>query len=178
MRWAAIAGWCLVSLGGSGCLFGDCPDTVRGFKEGDQVTTLLGESFADATTSTTPSCGKLGDLDPGTTLSWTAHLRGPGDDCEDTVAVHLKSVSSGTLATGPIIEVATLTLPGGCSGTWTISLRVLDFGADLTEAPPDPQHPSWVVERSFDVTSDPTLCWPDMAPPRCSDRFLAENSKP
>lgn len=157
----------IIAVAMSGCLWADCPQDLGGIREHEQLTTTILSRRASA--QTTSPCDTLDDLSPGTVITWTASLQGPGDGCDDRVSLDVADVTSGTYANGEIH------LPNGCAGFWSLGLLVTNGPTKFTD-PPDPAAPSWVLTRQFRVTGDPTLCWPSgPAPSSCSDSFIARN---
>jgi hypothetical protein len=155
------------ALAPSACLLtDDCGNEVRGIRNGQRVrSSIVGIYRPDDVAGSWPTCAALGDLEPGSSATFTAKLRGPGDGCEDGVA--LEPDSSGDEA---------LQLPAGCSGRWTIALHEHIGTAKFTD-PPNADDSSWTLERLFTATSDPKLCFGEDADVAyCRDEFIAENT--
>jgi hypothetical protein len=165
------AGVLVLAVASNGCLLGDCPGNVHGIKRGETImTTIIMMQDSPSAPGAWPTCGALGDLDPGTVITWNASLIGPGDGCSDGVDLGITNVTSGAYSNFQI------ELPNGCRGSWTLQLIANSPDARFTDVP-DPSAPSWSLKRTFSATTDPTSCWPGGSAPttRCEDSFLAHN---
>jgi hypothetical protein len=156
----------VLAAGMPGCFILRCDDTFHHVSEGDRFTSTILGPYADGEGA--PSCGELGDLPVGTTLTWTATPDGPGDGCDDELDMEVTMLSTGS------VDGHSLTLPNGCSGTWVLTAHPLrddtDFLANDLEAP------RWYIARY--LTSPSAECFPDgSAPTSCGDSFIASSSR-
>jgi hypothetical protein len=175
MRAVFVVGGWLVSTGLPGCwYFEECPDNYGGVKEGQLLETTIIAPYEGALDRPVESCGELGDLTPGTTTTWRAHLSGSAETCDDEIATHPQHLSGAELApTSSWTIPPTVTLSGGCTGTWTLAIYALEEPPTLVGTP-DSNDPSWVLERTFRASGDVTICAGGAVPMTCTDAFVAE----
>jgi hypothetical protein len=166
LRGGAILALVGIGVGNvSGCFFLRCDDTFHGVEGGEQYTSTVLEPYVAA--KGWESCGELGDLPAGTTLSWTADPDGPADGCDDHLRMQVSAVSTGTVS-GDV-----LTLANGCAVTWRLTAFVLRDDTDFRAN--DPEQPSWYIERYAGERSP--QCPPTL-PNYCVDRFIARAAAP
>lgn len=178
MRAAVAVGCWLVSTGLPSCwYFEPCPDDFGGIKEGQLLETTIIARYEGSLGRQAQSCGELGDLGPGTTTTWRAHLSGSAETCDDEVAAQPQSLSGAELApaSSPIAS-PTVTLPGGCKGSWNLEIHPLNDDPRFIGAP-DRERPSWVLERTFRASGDVTLCAGGTVPTTCTDAFVGETRR-
>lgn len=158
----------------TGCwYFEDCPDNVGGIKTGQRLETTIVSRLAKPGAAAT--CGDLGDLPPGARVTWLASLEGSAETCEDEVDVDARSLSSAELSL-PDFQggTASITLPGGCSGDWSLQIEALKSDAPLL-GPVDATDPQWVLRRTFRASPAAAACPSEvLSPSGCNDRFIAE----
>jgi hypothetical protein len=177
MRALFAVGWA-ASTGLTGCwYFEDCPDNYGGLKDGQLLETTIIARYEGSLDRRVESCGELGDLVPGTTTTWRAHLAGSAETCDDEVVTHPQHLSSADLTpTSSWTASPTVTLPGGCTGTWTLEIRARTDQPTFI-GPPNNENPSWILERTFRAGGDVTLCADGGVPATCTDAFVAETRR-
>jgi hypothetical protein len=178
MRAVFVVGCWVASTGLAGCwYFEDCPDNFGGIKEGQLLETTIIAPYEGSLGRQVESCGELGDLAPGTTTTWLAHLGGSAETCDDEIVAHPQQLSGAELApTSSWTMSPTVTLPGGCTGTWTLEIHPRSSEPTFI-GPPDRENPSWVLERTFRARGDVTLCADGAVPATCTDAFVAETRR-
>ena len=167
---------CCALAGVPGCwYFEPCPGHVGGIREGEQLETKIIASHAPPN-GADESCGDLGDLAPDTTFIWKAHLRGSAETCEDAVAIQPLSASSGSLNdSSSWWSPPDITLPSGCTGSWSLRIDDLESEPQLIGTP-DPASPDWLLVRTFRPSVDTTAC-PSALKRNCTDAFVAETTR-
>lgn len=151
-----------------GCFILRCDETFHGLSSGDVLTTTIGKPYTGRDEGQ-PSCGELGDLPEGATLTWTARPDGPGDGCDDHADVEVTALSTGTVS-GNV-----LTLPNGCTGRWVLTAEALSDDADFLSNP-EPENPRWYIQRNFTRTAGD--CFGNAsAPADCTDNFVATSTR-
>jgi hypothetical protein len=175
MRRRSVVGCWLVSAVLSGCwYFEPCPDNIGGIKDGQLLETTIVAPYEGSLDRQLQSCGKLGDLDPGTKTTWRAHLLGSAETCDDEIAIQPQSLSGAKVPQPSSWTVSpTVTLADGCRGSWKLAIHPLSDNPQLLGAPAS-ESPSWVLERTFQVSGDATLCTGGALPATCTDAFVAE----
>ena len=149
-----------------GCLWADCPREINGIRPNEHIDSLI---VAQSTSNPQLSCGALGDLEVGSTISWTADFSGGGEDCSDQVS--MTHVSDASLTVTPSnSNFIPVELPNGCRGNWILVLSYTH--------PPEPDAGTWVLERRFSVVGDAAVCFPMSASPptSCKDSFILQNT--
>lgn len=174
MRMVLVGCW-LTSTGLPGCwYFEDCPGNYGGIKDGQRLETTIIAPYEGSLGRQVESCGALGDLGPGTTTTWLAHLGGSAETCDDEIGTQPQSLSGAELApTTSWTMPPTVTLPGGCTGLWTLEIHVFTDHPTFIGTP-DSERPSWVLERTFRASGDERLCAGGAVPATCTDAFVAE----
>jgi hypothetical protein len=156
----------------AGCpIQGDCPETFRGVRHGEELETTLERVDETGTAGERRGlrgCGG-GLEDAGSRLRWKVRLDGPGDGCSARVEVD------------PPVEAASLVpsgarLPSGCTGTWTFEVLLRAVGSILDPVPPGAE-PHWLMWREFLETSAPASCGLGDGTRRCGDFFLAPTNR-
>ena len=183
MRAGLANRYCLAFFACGMCGCRNCPKELRGISDGDTIeTTIVSDdaavlASARAGSSGTPSCGALGDLQPGAVLTSTASVVNDdgAESCFDVLTLTPRTLSTGAFA--PMTSGATLTLPDGCTGQFDVYFQSSDLTSSFldNDAGPDGQAAWWLVRR-FQVEGDPALCFSTgPAPATCIDAFIAEN---
>ena len=167
LRAKLVLGLAGVLVGGiPGCFILRCDESFHHVSLGDRFTSTVLGPYAKRDGGT--SCGALGDLPAGTSLTWTAAPDGPGDGCDDHLDMEVSMLSSGSVSGHRV------TLPNGCSGTWLLSAYPLRDDTDFLDN--QLEAPRWYIERHLQSAS--AECFPDgTAPASCSDAFVASSSR-
>lgn len=149
-----------------GCFILRCEDSFHGVSDGDHFTsTILGPYTEREATS---SCGEIGDLAAGTTLTWVARPDGPGDGCDDHLEMEITAREPGSVSRDKV------TLPNGCTATWRLTAEALRDDTDFLEN--DLESPRWYIQRQMSNLSPE--CAPDGKPPsNCTDYFIASSTR-
>jgi hypothetical protein len=169
----------------SGCFFQNtCSDSLEGLHDGNVVQTTIVRQLPALPPNNLrpPTCGNLGDLNPGTVVRSSVAFSEGGDGCYDRSDLTPQSVSFGTLtpnegdagATTP--GAMTLQLANGCRGQWEIGFQPESTNGSFLDDNTNTANPSWEFYRSFAVQGDASLCFPGIAAPAtCEDSFIATN---
>ncbi len=105
-----------------------------------------------------PTCGALGDLNPGTILQSSIALGGGDVECYDQAIVTPQSPSTGMLAPDGATGGVTAQLPNGCRGQFAIGFDQQIANGSFLVDNSNAATPSWVLGRTFTVEGDATLC--------------------
>jgi hypothetical protein len=156
----------LLAGGVPGCLFWDCDDSFHGVSDGDHFTSTILGPYTER--EATYSCGEVGDLLPGTTLTWIAHPDGPGDGCDDQLDMEVTAREPGN------VRGDEFTLANGCTATWHLTAHPLADDTDFLAN--DLESPRWYIQRHMSNLS--AECAPDGKPPStCTDYFIASSTR-
>ena len=162
----------------AGCLH--CSDNVNGVHKGDTLRLTVGALYVgdggrDAFPRGLPPCGTLNPLS-GASLTLTARLDGPAEDCADHVLLTVQSSNLPNLTPAPSpSESSILRVSDGCSGYFNVTFEPLTPNASVYDDVPDGGSPSWILSRSFGSTPDSATCPDAGVGPGfgCGDGFVA-----
>ncbi|HTA89219.1 MAG TPA: hypothetical protein VK745_06580 [Polyangiaceae bacterium] len=177
-RAAGYAVGAFLILQSAGCFEATCTNSFAGLHNGDVVqTTIVRELPAQPPNDLRPpTCGALGDLNPGTVLQSSITLGGGDVDCYDSAIVTPQSLSTGMLTPDTTTGGMTVQLPNGCRGQFSISFGQQTANGSFLDDNSNAATPSWELGRTFTVEGDATLCFPDgTVPVTCADSFIATN---
>jgi hypothetical protein len=157
----------LLAGGVPGCFILRCDDSFHGLSGGEHFTSTLLGPYTEGYTGNT--CGEVGDLLAGTTLTWIAHPDGPGDGCDDHLRMEVTAIEPGS------VSGEKLSLPNGCTArVWRLTAEPLRDDTDFLAN--DLESPRWYIRRYMSDLSPE--CAPDGKPPStCSDEFIASSTR-
>jgi hypothetical protein len=162
------------------CACLNCPSELHGLHDGQTVETIIVALDTDLPPNAmlAPSCGDLGDLPAGAIMTSRVKFDLPADGCGSTLTIVPAALTTDAIS-DPDNSSATLTLPNGCAGTFSVAFTSFatntstDDTSYLDNSRANGQ-PHWWLVRTFSPDATAASC---VANKRvyCSDAFVATN---